>query len=612
GNRTAQSDCTNGSCVDSSWVYNQFNQVVSLTVNGITTAYSYDRDGNRTAAVSSSEKSTYEWNAESKLTNAWVQILQGNNWVSKDGKAEAYRYDSMGRRTKTYTLDPDIPTYPTLARETVYGRGWEELQRRDGVGTAQLTTTDILSLPGGLVPRKLAGYSNGSASYYQLDALGSGRAVTGAGGAVAGGFTDYGDFGTRLSPAPTQLAPSFTGYEHDAYTGLEYAKNRYYDPATASFISSDPYPVDHSDLLGANLYNYVQGNPVNSTDPLGWFVITGFSTSRIYFKTEQNETKNWIAPVFDVQPNKLIVYYFPKQNYVPVYVTDPSKIIPTASRGYAPFCDRGVSAKCNSNLIEYLSRQAGQQIYDYSKAGLVPVSELTNALQPQPTPTPRYNRNTAVDYAWYYSITTLTNSETYYTFGVDKGIEAQSDCTNFVSQALWAGGIRIDNDDNYPGWNSAKAERANGSFDDSMLAWIRTDNLYELMMELSTEYKFTVDTHLGSSSENGGRHWGNENSLDDTYYEWLKQVSGVIQMGDLVFYDWSDTNYGNPWEHVAIVTDTNSNVPIYGDGYQVAENISGIRVTEHGTNQWLDRKLPRLIDNTNAYIKQISILHINY
>jgi RHS repeat-associated protein len=139
-----------------------------------------------------------------------------------------------------------------------------------------LTTTDLLSLDGGLVPRRLASYSSGSASatrasYYQLDALGSGRAVTGAGGAVQGDFASFGDFGKALTTTDQPLTPSYTGYEHDAYTGLEYAKNRYYDPATASFISSDPYPVDYSDLLGMNLYNYVQGNPVNSTDPLGWF-----------------------------------------------------------------------------------------------------------------------------------------------------------------------------------------------------------------------------------------------------------------------------------------------------------------------------------------------------
>jgi RHS repeat-associated protein len=192
--------------------------------------------------------------------------------------------------------DPDVPTYPTLTRETVYGQGWQELQKVDGANTSNPTTTDLLSLQGGLVPRRLASYSSGSASairasYYQLDALGSGRAVTGAGGAVQGDFASFSDFGKTLSTTDQPLTPSFTGYEHDAYTGLEYAKNRYYDPQTASFISSDPYPVDPSDLLGMNLYNYVQGNPVNSTDPLGWFRLKAENLG----VTEIGDTPNSIA-----------------------------------------------------------------------------------------------------------------------------------------------------------------------------------------------------------------------------------------------------------------------------------------------------------------------------
>ncbi|HUN24422.1 MAG TPA: RHS repeat-associated core domain-containing protein [Anaerolineales bacterium] len=267
------------------------------------------------------------------------------------------------------------------------------MQRLDGTKTYTITT-DILSLPGGPVsqsetlPRKLAGYSNGGASYYQLDALGSGRAVTGAGGAVAGGFTDYGDFGTRLSPAPTPLAPSFTGYEHDAYSGLEYAKNRYYDPATASFISSDPYPVDHSDLLGANLYNYVQGNPVNSTDPLGWFVITGFSTSRIYFKTEQNETRSSISKEFDTNWRSIIITTGRKGTNNPRYSEKTS--IDVNSPGYGPMCPAtiGTSSICQTNMLNKITKLSGQKIFNYTKSGLVPVDDLKVILQPQPTPTP--------------------------------------------------------------------------------------------------------------------------------------------------------------------------------------------------------------------------------
>jgi len=58
----------------------------------------------------------------------------------------------------------------------------------------------------------------------------------------------------------------FTGREYDEETGLYYYRARYYDPETGRFISKDPIGFAGGD---ANLYNYVQGDPVNRGDPWG-------------------------------------------------------------------------------------------------------------------------------------------------------------------------------------------------------------------------------------------------------------------------------------------------------------------------------------------------------
>jgi RHS repeat-associated protein len=313
-----------------------------------------------------------------------------------------YQYDSMGRRTKTYTLDPDIPTYPVATSETVYGRGWEELQRLDGTNTSNPTTTDILSLDGGLVPRKLASYSSGSASatrasYYQLDALGSGRAVTGAGGAVQGDFASFGDFGKALTTTDQPLAPSYTGYEHDAYTGLEYAKNRYYDPATASFISSDPYPVDPSDLLGMNLYNYVQGNPVNATDPLGWFVITGFSNNAQSWKilTTQSgfsmkgihftDSLTNIAGFFATKADLIMQH---PSNWVHLSKLGIKSYNETLKQGLPIWVSYCKTAFCQQNVEGQIAIQRSTVIWNYDKGGVVPISELPKPSISTPTNPP--------------------------------------------------------------------------------------------------------------------------------------------------------------------------------------------------------------------------------
>jgi len=56
----------------------------------------------------------------------------------------------------------------------------------------------------------------------------------------------------------------------DAETGFQYLRARYYDPATAQFLSRDPA----EDSTRAP-YSYVDGNPLNGTDPLGLFCLLG-------------------------------------------------------------------------------------------------------------------------------------------------------------------------------------------------------------------------------------------------------------------------------------------------------------------------------------------------
>jgi RHS repeat-associated protein len=51
----------------------------------------------------------------------------------------------------------------------------------------------------------------------------------------------------------------------DPFTGLIFMRERWYDPQTATFLSTDPEGYADS----ANLYSYCHGDPVNCTDPTG-------------------------------------------------------------------------------------------------------------------------------------------------------------------------------------------------------------------------------------------------------------------------------------------------------------------------------------------------------
>ncbi|MDP2234195.1 MAG: RHS repeat-associated core domain-containing protein, partial [Actinomycetota bacterium] len=57
----------------------------------------------------------------------------------------------------------------------------------------------------------------------------------------------------------------YAGYCYDEVSGLYYLSQRYYDPASACFVSKDPARADGEE----SAYQYCAGDPVGSVDPSG-------------------------------------------------------------------------------------------------------------------------------------------------------------------------------------------------------------------------------------------------------------------------------------------------------------------------------------------------------
>jgi RHS repeat-associated protein len=75
-------------------------------------------------------------------------------------------------------------------------------------------------------------------------------------------YAPYGGLEGKTGTATTPLG--FAGQYMDAETGLQYLRARFYDPATAQFLSRDPLLE-----ITREPYGYARNNPLRFTDPSG-------------------------------------------------------------------------------------------------------------------------------------------------------------------------------------------------------------------------------------------------------------------------------------------------------------------------------------------------------
>lgn len=104
--------------------------------------------------------------------------------------------------------------------------------------------------------------------YYYTNTLHSAVVITDAQGNVIE-RTYYAPYGQVLNRS-MRNGPGYTGHEEDPATGLVYMQQRYYDPQSGRFLSTDPVAATRG---GGNFnrYWYVSDNPYRYTDPFGLY-----------------------------------------------------------------------------------------------------------------------------------------------------------------------------------------------------------------------------------------------------------------------------------------------------------------------------------------------------
>jgi len=195
-----------------------------------TATLTYDANGNLT----NDGTNTYTFDARNRLT-----AISG-------GVSASFSYDALGRRISK-TANGGTTSYLYDGKNIV--------QESGASGIANYLRSLTIDEP---FVRQ-----SSSNEFYHADALGTVLSLTGQTGAVQTSY-NYEAFGkTTIGGASSNLF-QYTGRENDG-TGLYYYRARYYSPTLNRFIQGDPL----GQAGGLNLYEYVQGNPLNFVDPLG-------------------------------------------------------------------------------------------------------------------------------------------------------------------------------------------------------------------------------------------------------------------------------------------------------------------------------------------------------
>jgi RHS repeat-associated protein len=221
---------------------NTATKTYSVSTAGSSKTFEYDANGNLRYEKQPNGTVTreYRWDQQNRL----VRVLEGTH-------ESVYEYDGESHRTRIKELISSVET----KNETFVWCGSRICQKR--VANGSTVVRNYFE----------QGFEEGTSDYfYTWDRLGSLREVVASDGTTIASRVSYDPWGKATESGAGALPDfGFTGHYFDRPTGLNLTWYRAYDPALGRWLSNDPIGL----LGGANLYDYVSNDPVNSTDPDG-------------------------------------------------------------------------------------------------------------------------------------------------------------------------------------------------------------------------------------------------------------------------------------------------------------------------------------------------------
>lgn len=232
-------------------------------------SYSYDAMGN----ITDDDALAYTWSAAALLGEVKTS---GTSTV-----LGTYTYSANNQRTKKVSGGNTV--------HYVYGLGGKLYGEYDNSGAL---IREYVYLNGAPLAQVDAG-SPEVLTYLHTDHLATPRYGTNAGGSRVWTW-DSGAFGKQAATGTATVNLRFPGQYFDAETGLHYNWNRYYNPATGRYVSSDPIGL----AGGLNTFGYVEQSPANFTDAIGlgicvYQIETGSMVCRSTASTEDFLTRGF-------------------------------------------------------------------------------------------------------------------------------------------------------------------------------------------------------------------------------------------------------------------------------------------------------------------------------
>ena len=237
-------------------------------------AFQYDANGNLLSAGGR----TYAWTSFNKP-----------RLISLGAESSSFDYDAS--RERVFELQNRVLNGAQQVTEIFTAGGYERRINADG-STEDRVYVTAGGLPVALLTRAGVetatpdGGAGATIRYLHTDHQGSVEAVSGF---IDGVFRivdrmSYDPYGARRLPNGTadtshseekRAHPAdrgYTGHHQLDHLQLIHMNGRVYDPYLGRFISADPFIQDPYSSQSLNRYSYVWNNPVNGTDPSGYFL----------------------------------------------------------------------------------------------------------------------------------------------------------------------------------------------------------------------------------------------------------------------------------------------------------------------------------------------------